>query len=417
MKTTGKTPSVESLLQEIDHLNRRLAESEETLSAIQNGGIDALVLQSPKGEEQVYTLKGANYIYRVIFESINEGALILSLEGTILYANSSFKKMLNLKREFTLIGNSLPSYISPSDLQICQSILQQKAADNIREEVRLMSDHNKLIPVELSAKTVEVENERWICIIVTDLTERKKNEEERQSYIKKLEKINGELQNFAFIASHDLREPLRKIHIFANLVLEKYAANVGATAQDYLIRMQHSIKRMQDLLNALLKYSRIETQALPFKTVDLQDTVQNALSDLEIVLEETGGRVDVGKMPSIEAEPDQMRQLFQNLIENALIYIQENKNPQVKIHSEIVEGYCRIFVEDNGIGFNEKFTDRIFMPFERLHNRKDFRGTGMGLSICKKIAERHGGSITAKSRAGAGSTFIISLPVKNFPAA
>jgi signal transduction histidine kinase len=176
--------------------------------------------------------------------------------------------------------------------------------------------------------------------------------------------------------------------------------------------MLNAAERMQILLDALLNYARISSRAEPFTEVDLNGLVEEVLWDLEARIEETGGHVEIGILPTIGADPNQMRQLFQNLIENGLKYHGEAK-PHVKVYEETNNSSYRICVDDNGIGFDERDLDKIFQPFQRLHGRSSgFEGTGMGLAICRKIVERHGGSITTKSRPGKGSSFIVTLPIK-----
>jgi PAS domain S-box-containing protein len=232
-------------------------------------------------------------------------------------------------------------------------------------------------------------------------------------YAAKLERLNKELQDFAFVASHDLQEPLRKIRMIA-------ADSTGALSEkgrDFLGRMQKAAERMQVLLMSLLDYSRVTTRGAPFKETDLNKSVEGALSYLEILIQEKKGKVEVEELPSLQADPTQMIRLFQNLIANAVKFQGNNRPPRIRIYSRPVgEGkevdVYRTFVEDNGIGFDEKYLDKVFAPFQRLHGRSEYEGVGMGLAICKKIVERHGGEITAKSTPGKGSTLIIDLPVK-----
>jgi signal transduction histidine kinase len=248
------------------------------------------------------------------------------------------------------------------------------------------------------------------------------SEKERESYVKKLAESNRELEDFAFIASHDLQEPLRKIQTFGDRVKEKWGDGLGEVGRDYLTRMQNAAVRMQALIQALLIYSRVTIKPEPFSQVPLGALVEEVISDLAVRIEQTGGEVKVGAMPVIEASLSQMRQLFQNLLNNALKFHGEER-PLIKVsgkevhHSPSNEGsmgepHVEIRVEDNGIGFDEKYLDRIFQPFQRLHGRSHYEGTGMGLAISRKIVERLGGTITAKSIPGKGSTFIVILPVK-----
>ena len=225
-----------------------------------------------------------------------------------------------------------------------------------------------------------------------------------------LEASNQALQDFAFIAAHDLQEPLRKVKSFGDMLQKRCGDSLGELEKDYLDRMLRANDRMQSLLVALREYSRLSTEAEPFVDVELTQIVHDVLSDMEIRIKGSGGEVLVGELPVIKADPTQMRQLFQNIIANALKFHKEGEKPVVEVRSAIAEGKVQITVEDNGIGFEEQYVEKIFAPFHRLHGRSEYEGTGMGLAICKKIVERHGGSITAKSAPGAGASFIIRLP-------
>ncbi len=244
-------------------------------------------------------------------------------------------------------------------------------------------------------------------------------------FAERLKASNIELQDFAYVVSHDLQEPLRKITMFGKRVKEKYTDALDDQGRDYLDRMWNASERMQTLISDLLEFSRITTRAKSFVPVDLSQVANEVLSDLEARIENTKGRVEVGNLPTIDADPLQMRQLFQNLISNALKFHQKDKSPVVKVHAQRVkEQYLdkhgvfssdelfQITVEDNGIGFEEKYTDRIFGVFQRLHSRNEYKGTGIGLSICLKIVERHGGHIAVRSTPGQGTTFTVTLPVE-----
>ncbi|MDD5207569.1 MAG: ATP-binding protein [Desulfobacterales bacterium] len=245
----------------------------------------------------------------------------------------------------------------------------------------------------------------------TEATERKKASDELKRSMERLEIKNRELQEFSFIASHDLNEPLRKIQTFGSLLEEKSADRLGEQEKDYISRMAGAANRMQELLNALLRYSRVDTKGQEFRAANLDDIVREAVSDLDVMIGEIGARVEIGPVCSVTGDPLQLRQLFQNLIANSLKYYRSEVTPFIRVHGEEDNGNCRILVEDNSLGFDEKYLDKIFQPFQRLHGRNEYPGTGIGLAICKKIVERHRGNITAKSIPGKGSTFIVSLPV------
>jgi signal transduction histidine kinase len=235
---------------------------------------------------------------------------------------------------------------------------------------------------------------------------------------------NKELEQFAYVASHDLQEPLRKVQAFGDRLKTKYGEVLEEQGLDYLERMRNASARMQMLINDVLTYSRVTSKASPFRFVDLTQVVQEVLSDLEIYIERLGGRVEVGELPALEADPLQMRQMLQNLIGNSLKFHRGDELPVVSVQAKLLPVHedgsekncsnreiCRITVADNGIGFEEKYLDRIFRVFQRLHGHNTYDGTGMGLAICAKIVERHDGTITANSTPGRGTTFIITLPV------
>jgi light-regulated signal transduction histidine kinase (bacteriophytochrome) len=228
----------------------------------------------------------------------------------------------------------------------------------------------------------------------------------------KLQISNRELQDFASVASHDLQEPLRKIQAFGDRLAQRSGPALGPEGLDYLKRMQNAAGRMQTLINDLLAFARVTTKARPFEPVDLNVVAAEVVSDLEARVQQTGGRVDIAPLPTIDADPVQMRQLLQNLIGNALKFTAPGASPVVRVGATTsAEGDAvELFVQDNGIGFDEKYLDRIFNVFQRLHGRDAYEGTGIGLAVCRKIVERHGGSLTARSRAGEGATFLVTLP-------
>ncbi|MGH8488166.1 MAG: sensor histidine kinase [Gammaproteobacteria bacterium] len=235
---------------------------------------------------------------------------------------------------------------------------------------------------------------------------------------------NRELQDFAAIASHDLQEPLRKIEAFGSRLRTKYDQALDEPGRDYLARMLAAAVRMRQLINDLLSFARVTTKARAFVTVDLAEVAQEVVSDLEGRMFDTGGRVEVGALPTIEAEPLQMRQLLQNLIGNGLKFHRQGEPPVVRISGRLLDPSdppaeapapgprrCEIQVQDNGIGFEEVYSERIFELFQRLHGRDEYEGTGMGLAICRKIVTRHGGTISAHSAPGQGTTVIVTLAV------
>ena len=288
---------------------------------------------------------------------------------------------------------------------------------------------NDLLLVEDLAKVVgiAIENAQLFQEIQVEVQRRKEAEDQllklNQDLEQKvlfrtaqLQRSNSELQDFAYVASHDLQEPLRKIQAFGDLLKEEYGDKLEG-GRDYLDRMLNASFRMRKLIDDLLAFSRVTTKGLPFASTDLGQIVQEVLLDLEVQIKELHAEIIVQTLPVIEADPMQMRQLFQNLIGNALKFHRKDQQPKLKIYSKMralddTHPMVEIFVEDNGIGFDVKYLDKIFTIFERLNPKKDYEGTGIGLAVCRKIVQRHGGMITAKSIQKKGTTFIVTLPMK-----
>jgi signal transduction histidine kinase len=225
-----------------------------------------------------------------------------------------------------------------------------------------------------------------------------------------LERSNAELDQFASIASHDLQEPLRKVQMFSQRVFELESDQLSDKARDYLQRSTDAAGRMQLLIEDLLKFSRVATQGRPFVSADLEEVAREVASDLEGAIEAADATVEIGELPRAVVDEPQIRQLFQNLISNAIKFRREGIPPVVRIDGEVRGRYAEIRVSDNGIGFEPRYASRIFRVFERLHGRGEYPGTGIGLALCRKIVERHGGTISAESTPGAGSTFTVMLP-------
>lgn len=246
---------------------------------------------------------------------------------------------------------------------------------------------------------------------------------ERKQVQDALRESEQKYRQFAYIASHDLQEPLRKIQTFSDRLQTRYGDSLDSRGQEYLSRMRDAARRLQTLIQDLLTLSRVTTKAQPFIPVDLAAIVAQVVSDLEAQIERVGGHVVIGDLPTIEADPTQMRQLFQNLIGNGLKFSRPDVPPVVEVRSRqgriptdqfpeaSYSPVCRMTVKDNGIGFEEKHAEQIFQPFQRLHGRNKYEGTGIGLATCRKIVERHGGTIIAKSRPDRGSTFVVILPL------
>jgi len=295
-------------------------------------------------------------------------------------------------------------------------------------------------PVDVKLSPLLTPSGPLVTAAVRDVTERKLAEEQARTYTRHLEELqasierknleleqrNRELEQFAYVSSHDLQEPLRKIVAFGDRLKVRCSGALDERGLDYLERIQSAASRMHLLIDALLEYSRLTTRVRSLEPVDLDAIARATLADLEVTLERAGGRVDLGELATIDADGVQMRQLFQNLIGNALKFRRDGVPPEVKIWGQTVAGAegeassavrFELHVEDNGIGIEERYCDRIFTVFERLNPRGRYEGTGIGLAICRRIAERHCGAIHVRSTPGQGSDFVVCLPVKQGPGA
>jgi PAS domain S-box-containing protein len=259
--------------------------------------------------------------------------------------------------------------------------------------------------------------------LVDEIEERRRVEEKVRAVAAELARSNAELEQFAYVASHDLQEPLRKIQAFGDRLKNKFREALPDGGRDYVDRMLTSAGRMRQLIDDLLTFSRVTTQARAHARLTVGALVREVVSDLSVRIEQTGGEVRVGDLPDVDGDPTQMRQLFQNLIANAVKFHRPGVRPLVEVSGERLPAdgdappRVRYTVRDNGIGFDPRYADRIFQVFQRLHGREEYEGTGVGLAICRKIVERHGGTITAEGRAGAGAAFVVTVPVSPVPQA
>ncbi len=349
--------------------------------------------------------------YEMILNSAGEGICSLDVEGKATFVNPTVAKLTGRPVE-ELVGRTEQELFFPKG----KSGKREIAPPNPNEETFYRHD-GSCYPVEL-VKTSINENGKVVgsVLVFKDITERKRVEESLAQKAAELARSNAELEQFAFVASHDLQEPLRKIQAFGDRLKARCESFESTEIKDYLERMQGAAGRMRTLISDLLTFSRVIRSSEPCVPVDLTTVVREVLGDLEVRIEKTAAKIELGSLPNIEADPMQMRQLFLNLISNALKFQPAAATPLVKITSRLAhtgsgEQLCEIAVQDNGIGFDEKYVDKMFAVFQRLHGRSEYEGTGIGLAVCRRIVDRHHGNIVARSQPGQGATFLITLPM------
>ena len=349
--------------------------------------------------------------YEMILNSAGEGICGLDVDGKATFVNPTVAKLTGWPVDELVGKNEHEIFVtngcSPEGLSADERVLYRK--DGTRFSVEFV-------------KTPINENGRVIgsVVVFKDITERKQVQDSLARKAAELARSNAELEQFAFVASHDLQEPLRKIQAFGDRLKVKCEAIESREIQDYLERMQGAAARMRTLINDLLAFSRVIRSSEPFVPVDLGVVTKEVLGDLEVRIEKSGAKVEYENLPTLDADPMQMRQLMLNLLSNALKFQPPGASPLIRITSSTFtplsqQPQCEIRVQDNGIGFDEKYMDKIFAVFQRLHGRTEYEGTGVGLAVCRRIVDRHHGNITAKSQPGKGATFIITLPLKQPP--
>ena len=372
------------------------------------------------GKQSQSRLTESDELAQALMRSAGTGIYIVQ-EGRFQYVNSLFQDLTGCTAE-ELLGTYSINLVHPED----REVVKKKAVENLKGqssypyEYRFIKKNREVGWVLENVTSAEYKGKPATIGSFMDITERKRGEREREILLKDLKEINvklgrsnKELQDFAYIASHDLREPLRKISSFGTLLQDSLEGKLDEDQQENFQFMIDGAKRMQVMIDDLLTYARITTRAKPFRQVNLNEVIED-LKNLELatLLDETEGTIYVPEpLPPVHGDPSQMHQVFQNLVGNGLKFHREGVPPEITIRARRVENnMIRVEVQDNGIGIDEKYHEQIFTMFKRLHSRVQYEGTGIGLAVCKKIVNRHGGDIGVKSTPGEGSTFWFTLP-------
>ena len=336
-----------------------------------------------------------------IFESITDAFFTLDREWRFTFMNQKCEELLQQPRS-AVLGDSLWE-VFPEAI----GTAFEEHYHNAMATGETASFEAYFEPLQLWTEVNAYPSEEGLAVYFRSINERKKAEQDLEATMAELERSNQELQDFAFVASHDLQEPLRKIQTFSDRLLRS-PEHFDEREQDYLQRMQGAARRMQTLIMDLLSYSRVSTRAQPFCTCDLNRIAREVLQDLEHAIASADAQVNISELPTLQGDPSQLRQVFQNLLSNAIKFHRPGVRPEVLVYADdITARGWTLVVSDNGAGFDPRFADRLFQPFQRLHNKNEYAGTGIGLAIVRKIVERHQGTIAAEGQPGEGATFRI----------
>lgn len=333
-------------------------------------------------------------------------------QGKFLSWNRNLEKVSGLTADELSKTNPVELFDVEDGKRVAKSIEEVFRKGEASVEAVFLSKEGQGSTFHLTGRRFDVGERRDVVGVGVDITLQKEAQESLEETLRNLEHANMELEHFTFATSHHLQEPLRKVQTFGDRLKKGYPNEVGQKGKDYIDRMQRSTNRMQEMLDGLLLFSRIRSGLLSWVPVDMGRLTRDVASELEDRYKGSGGRVEIGDLPLLEGDPLRIRTLFRHLMDNGFKFGRDGVSPVVRVFGQEIDGHCRISVEDNGIGFDEKYMDRIFEPFQRLHPMDRYGGVGIGLAICRRIAEAHGGRMTATSRPGAGSIFVVDLPLK-----
>jgi PAS domain S-box-containing protein len=387
---------------ELDELRQRLQEAEETLDAIRSGEVDALVVSGPAGEK-VFTLEGAEHPYRVLVESMNEGAISLSKEGTILYCNSAFARMVGISLD-QVMGHDVCEFVPSEDRDPIRKLIKQGLRQPIRAEMTLLPSSGTCLPTQFSLNPVDLEGKPSIGVIVTDLSERKRQEEAEAAV-----RMRDE---FLAIASHELRTPLSTLVLRLGL-LERHAVSGDMNqVQASVNRAKDQTERMRRLVDRLLDVSQLASGRLRLELEhgDLGEVVNEAVERFSEVAMNAKCELHLSVASGFKTQLDKFRldEAIGNVISNAIKY---GAGKPVSVELRVKDGKAALVVQDRGIGIPAEDLTRVFGRFERTSKSHNYGGLGLGLYIAKQVIEQHDGSIRAESRSGGGARIVIELPL------
>ncbi|WP_226022697.1 PAS domain S-box protein [Halomicrobium salinisoli] len=346
--------------------------------------------------------------YETIFETVDDGIYVKDEDGRFTMVNEAYAEMTGYDRD-ELLGEHASMVVDESTIE--QSRAAMTDEDGTRAvTAEIETADGDRVPAEATFATLETrEGGREEIGVVRDVTEREERERQLEALVDELEESNERLEQFAYAASHDLQEPLRMVSSYLQLIESRYAEELDEDGREFIEFAVDGADRMRDMIEGLLEYSRVETRGEPFELVDLDDVLDDVRRDLQMRIAESGAEITAADLPRVEGDRDQLRQVFQNLLDNAIEYAGEDP-PRIRIDAERRADRWQVSVSDEGVGIDPDDADRVFEVFERLHGREEHAGTGIGLALVERIVERHGGDVQVESEPGEGSTFTFTLP-------
>ena len=448
-KVVRKSPKAqrEDLLAKVEHLESRLVEAEETLRAIRSGEVDALVIETAMGS-QIFTLKGADYSYRMIVENINEGAVTLLPDGTIVYANRRFADMLGLALE-KVMGSLFQYFVHESGKKDFLRLLGDSLPGKQKGEFLLCTAWDRYLPAAVSISPLPIEEQMSVIMVITDLTEQKKREDRLDFEVRKrtaeledvtaelkaynlelrsmqqqleedhraleestakLEYINKELESFSYSVSHDLRAPLRAIDGYARMILRKQGDKFDEDTLRKFNNIRLNAQKMGQLIDDLLAFSRVGKKQMSRTRLDMDLLMRDAWKEVQSSGAERNIKCTVNSMPTGYGDRTLIMQVLINLLSNAIKFTKYKDVVNIEVGGYTEGNENVYYIRDNGIGFDMVYYDKLFGVFQRLHNTDDFEGTGVGLAIVQRIIHRHGGRVWAEGKVDEGATVYFSLP-------
>lgn len=365
-------------------------------------------------ERLLHEADAATALFRGLLQSAPDAIVIVDDHGRISIVNRQAEVLFGYQRE-ELLGQKIEALLP---LNVREQHVHERREYTSAPRMRPMGAGLELFgrrkdgvefPVEISLSPMHSSDGMLIISTIREVTERKRAEQNLKAIAADLARSNAELEQFAYVASHDLQEPLRMVASYTQLLARRYQGKLDEDADEFIGFAVDGARRMQELINDLLAYSRAGTRQLQLSAVDVNQVVDSLASDLSITIDESGARVTREELPTVRADATQIRQLLQNLIANGLKFHRPGVAPHVHVSATRDRDMWRFAVRDNGIGIDPQYAERIFVLFQRLHTRADYPGTGIGLAICKKIVERHGGRICFESEIDRGTTFFFTL--------